>query len=158
MKKIVLFAVVFTAVIHAGMFSMGNKNMGLSLGAGSSYGNTYTVAGINGHYFIIDDLAVGIGYRGWFGASPTMNEVLMDATYYLPLHQKFRPYFGAFVRQTFISGDDDYQSYGGKAGVAITMNPNSYVGIAYVVEYYTNCNRAGECSNSYPEVVFGFSF
>jgi len=159
MRKIIVTLILLSVVASAGMFSKGNKNIGVSLGAGSSYGNTYTVAGVNGHYFIMDDLAIGFGYRGWFGADPTMNELLLDGTYYLPLNQKFRPYLGVFVRQTFVSGYDDYQSYGGKAGLAITMSPNSYLGVAYVMEYYSDCQRAGgDCSNSYPEVVFGLSF
>jgi outer membrane protein W len=146
------------SILHAGMFEKGNKNVSGSIGAGSSYGNTYTVVGVSTHYFIIDNLALGMGYRGWFGSNPIMNELLIDGTYFLPLNQKFRPYLGAFMRQTFVSENDDYQSYGAKAGLAISTSPNSYVGIAYVLEYYNPCNSASECSNAYPEVILGLSF
>jgi len=158
MKRLFLLLYLALSLLHADMFEKGNKNISASVGVGSAYDNTYTIAGVNGHYFIVDNLAVGLGYRGWFGSSPTMNELVVDGTYFFPLNRKFRPYLGVFARETFVSGDNDYQSYGGKAGLAVSMSPNSYMGFAYVIEYYSQCNNSGECSNSYPEVVFGLSF
>ena len=158
MKKIAFIILFLLSVVHADIFVKGNKNIGASIGAGSSYGNTYTIVGLYGNYFIVDNLALGVGYRGWFGASPEMHELLLEGNYYIPFKNNIRPYLGLFTRQTFVQSYDDYQSYGAKAGVAFTTGKNSYVGIAYVLEYYSRCNDANECSNSYPEVVFGLSF
>jgi len=158
MKKIILLSIVLFSFVHADIFYQGNKNIGASVGAGHAYNNNYTIAGIYGNYFVIDNLSIGIGYKGWFGRSPSINEVLLEGTYYIPLKRNLHPYLGIFGRYTFISSEDDYQSYGAKAGLALTTSKNSYVGFAYVVEYYSECNRVNECSNSYPEVVFGFSF
>ena len=144
-------------MIQADIFLRGGKNVGMSVGAGTNYGNTYTIVGVYGNYFVVDNLSLGLGYRGWFGASPTQNEILADATYFLPLSTKFHPYVGVLARQIFIEKYDDFQSYGAKAGVAITMSANSYLAVGYVVESYTNCID-GSCSVSYPEFVFGVSF
>ena len=158
MKKILITVIALFSIAHADIFVQGNKNIGASIGAGRSFGKNYTIAGIYGNYFIVDNLSVGLGYRSWFGASPSINELLLEGIYYLPLNKKFHPYLGIFGRDTFVSGQSDYQSYGGKAGVAITTSKNSYVGVGYVLEYYSDCNSASNCSNSYPEVVFGLSF
>ena len=158
MKKIMMSVVLLSTLVNADIFLKGNKNIGFSVGAGSSYGHTYTVVGLNANYFVVNNLALGVGYRGWFGASPQMNELLLEGNYYIPFKQNIRPYIGLFTRQTFVEDFDDYQSYGGKVGLAITTSKNSYIGVAYVLEYYSSCNFDNECSNSYPEVVFGLSF
>ncbi|MBA1432437.1 MAG: hypothetical protein FAF04_02310 [Epsilonproteobacteria bacterium] len=116
MKKIILLSVALLSLVHADIFYKGNKNIGASLGAGRAYNKNYTIAGIYGNYFVIDNFSVGMGYRAWFGASPSINEVLLDGTYYIPLKRNLHPYLGVFGRQTFISSEDDYQSYGAKAG------------------------------------------
>ena len=158
MKKIIILWILLFTLVEADIFVQGNKNIGASIGAGRSYGNSYTIAGVYGNYFIADNLSLGVGYRGWFGASPSINELLLEGTYYIPLKRNFHPYLGVFGRHTFISSEDDYQSYGAKAGLAITTSKNSYIGLGYVLEYYSDCNSNNECSNSYPEVVFGLSF
>ena len=157
-KRVIFLVLIISTIIHADIFVKGNKNIGASIGAGSSYGNNYTIVGVYGNYFIADNLALGVGYRGWFGSSPQMHELLLEGTYYLPLDKKIHPYVGVFGRETFVSDYDDYQSYGVKGGIAFSTSKNSYVGVAYVLEYYSRCNDADECSNSYPEVVFGLSF
>jgi hypothetical protein len=161
-KKLILALMLLGSFVSADIFEKGRSNVGVSLGAGSSYGNTYTLVGVSGNYFLVNNLALGMAYRGWFGASPTQNELSLGANYYLPISEKFRPYLGAFARETFISDHDDFSSYGARAGVAITMSSNSYVSVGYAYEEYSNCveilNRSKSCSSSYPEVVFALSF
>ncbi|QOP46405.1 hypothetical protein [Sulfurimonas paralvinellae] len=158
MKKIFILCVALISLANADIFLRGNKNIGASIGAGRAYNQNYTVAGVYGNYFIADNLSVGVGYRAWMGGTPSMQELQLEGTYYLPLNRKFHPYIGVFGRNTFVSSYKDYQSYGARAGLAITTSKNSYVGLGYIIEYYSDCNRLGECSNSYPEVVVGLSF
>ncbi len=159
-KKIILSLALVASMANADTFSKGNKNFGVVLGAGTSYGDNYTILGLSGDYFVIDNLSVGLGYRGWFGSGPNINQVTVASSYFIPLNKKFHPYVGAFVRETFTDDKDNYESYGARAGVAMNMSPNSYVSLGYAYEEYSECTegRFTECSNSYPEVVFSLSF
>jgi len=159
MKLFIFLVIGLQSILYAGAFEKGKSNIGFSLGAGSSFNQTYTIAGINGSYFVMDNLAVGVRYRGWFGATPTQQEIAIETNYYIPLNKKFHPYLGAFVRQTFISSDiiDDFMSYGGRAGVAFTTSRNSFISVGYAIETYSKC-QLNECSSSYPELIFGLSF
>ena len=156
-RKILIGCLIFSSLVNADIFVRGGKHIGFSVGAGTNYGNTYTIVGVYGNYFVIDNLSLGVGYRGWFGDTPSQNEILADATYFFPISAKFHPYAGVLARQVFIEKYDDFQTYGAKAGVAITMSSNSYLALGYVVESYTHCIE-DQCSVSYPEFVLGVSF
>ena len=157
-KKIILVLILVTTFLNADVFEKGRFGVGATLGAGTDFGETYTIAGVNASYFVIDNLNVGVAYRGWFGASPSKNELTLSSTYFIPLSEKFHPYAGIFARQIFVNEYDDYQSYGANAGVAISMSKNSYLGIGYVYEEYSKCVLQQKCSTSYPEVMFALSF
>ncbi len=162
-KKVLVGFLLFASVSHADLFKQGNLGLGVIIGSGSSMTKegtqNYTIAGVSADYFIIDDLSLGLGYMGWFGGTPTLNQITVPITYYIPLQEKYRPYLGAFVRETFISeGYDDYESYGAKAGVAISFSKKSYLGIGVVQEFYSSGKYGDKSSNTYPEVIFAFSF
>jgi len=157
-KKIVLSIAMLSSLLNADMFEKGKSNVGVSLGAGSSYNGTYTLVGVNANYFALDNLAVGVMYRGWFGVDPMRNELSLSTNYFIPVSEKFHPYLGAFVRETFVEGFDAYESYGARGGLAITTSKNSFVSFGYVYEEYSNCILDNECSSSYPEIIFGLSF
>ncbi|OIP54976.1 MAG: hypothetical protein AUK54_05010 [Helicobacteraceae bacterium CG2_30_36_10] len=163
MKKLLLGLLLLGGVSHAELFQQGNVGMGIIVGNGSSLTRegtqNYTIVGVSADYFIVDDLSVGLGYMGWFGGTPTLNQVTLPITYYIPLDEKFRPYLGAFMRETYISeGYDDYESYGAKAGVAISFSKKSYLGIGVVQEFYGSGKYGDESSSTYPEIIFAFSF
>ena len=160
MKLFLLLFVFLIALSHADFFNKGNSSVGVVLGAGSSNGDSYSVAGISGDYFVLDGLSIGAGYRGWFGIDPTLNQLTVSTNYYVPVTNEFYPYIGGFVRETFVSGEDDYESYGARGGLAITMSRNSYMSLGYVYEEYGNCEETifRECSSSYPELVFSLAF
>ena len=161
MIKKILHVSILSAVLSCGafgdIFQKGRSNVGFSLGAATSYGQTYTLLGISGHYFVMDNMSVAGYYRGWFGASPQQHELSVGLNYFLPLSQKIRPYAGVFVRENFVSGYDDFGAYGIRGGVSIVGSGNSYISLGYAYESYTQCSE-GECSNSYPEIVAGVSF
>ena len=160
MKLFLLVFLVFSTLSHADFFKKGDSGVGIVLGAGSSNGDSYSVVGVSADYFVLDGLSIGAGYRGWFGIDPSINQLTVSGNYYIPVTKKFHPYIGGFVRETFVSGEDDYESYGARGGIAITMSPNSYMSFGYIYEEYGNCTETifRECSNSYPELVFSLAF
>ena len=145
--------------VSGDVFLKGKSNVGVSVGAASSYGETYTLVGITGNYFVIDNLSVSGYYRGWFGATPTQHELSLGTNYYMPLTRKFRPYGGVFFREHFVSGAgyDDFFAYGVRGGVSMVNTNNTYLSVGYAYEVYGDC-QFSECSNSYPELIAGFSF
>lgn len=158
MKKVVLILAFLSSFLSADIFEEGRLSFGVSAGVGTSYGNTYSLVGLDANYFLVDNFSAGISYRSWFGAEPTQQELAFGANYFIPVNDKLRPYVGAFVRETFLSDYTDFTSFGARGGVAITMSPNSYIGVGYAYEQYSSCVRDSECSTSYPEVVFVLSF
>ena len=156
-KKILFVALVMSSLLSADIFVKGKSNVALSVGAASNYGKDYLLVGVNGSYFVVDNLSVDLYYRGWFNATPTQHELSLGTNYYLPAFKKFRPYGGVFVREIFVSGRDNYGAYGVRGGVAMMNTASSYLSFGYAYERYTNCNF-GECSNSYPEITAGISF
>lgn len=158
MKKIITISLLTSALLADGMFSVGHKNFGFSVGSSSGYGNNYTVVGVNANYFVTNNLSVGAGYQGWFGNDPKINEISIPVTYYVPTNSTFSPYIGAIYRYTFIDEPyEDYGIYGGRIGVAIHTSPNSFISIGWVQEYFDNTS-GGDDSRGYPEVSAGFSF
>lgn len=165
MKRTVATLMLIAGISQAASFQQGSKGLGLSLGSGTvayTYRDNqhYWILGLYGSYFLLDGLEAGVGYRGWFGATPVIHQATLPVTYYLPVNQKFRPYGGLFYRYTFINDpqEDNYSSAGVRAGVAITMTRNSYAGIGWVQEYYRNCDQRSDCTSGYPEVLVSFSF
>ena len=157
MKKTMAVMVMTAMAAHAGVFDQGQKNIALTVGAGSGFNNQYTIVGLTANYFALNGLSVGLGYRGWFGGSPTLNEVDLPVTYVLPLQSKIRPYAGGFYRHTFISGDySDYDTYGGRAGVSFIQG-NGYISAGWVQEWYSQDN-GDDSSRGYPEISAGMNF
>ncbi len=158
MKQLISILILSQAIYASGIFSVGHKNFSFSIGSSSGYGNTYTVVGINGNYFVTDNLSLGLGYQGWFGKDPKINEISIPLTYYIPLESSFSPYIGAIYRHTFIDKPyEDLNIYGGRIGVALHSGANSFISIGWVQEYYDNTS-GGDNSRGYPEISAGFSF
>ncbi len=164
MKKIILTLIIMTSIVNADVFDKGRSSVGVVLGSSYAYGEQYTILGVGVDYFVADGFSVGAGYRGWFGGNPSINQLTIASSYYIPLSKKFRPYVGAFLRETFMNYDEiddrDYLSYGARGGLAITMSPSSYVSLGYAYEEYADCKDRPylDCSSSYPEIVFSLAF
>ena len=149
------------SAVSADVFEKSRSSVGVVAGTSYSYGNQYTILGVGVDYFLANGLSVGVGYRGWFGGDPSINQLTIASSYYIPLSKKFRPYIGGFIRETFVDydkfGNENYESYGGRAGLAIVMSPASYVSLGYVYEKYGD-GIFGDDSSSYPELVFSLAF
>ena len=158
MKKTALAAtLLLSAALYAGVFDKGQKNVALTVGSGSGYNSNYTIVGLTANYYMMNGLSVGLGYRGWFGGSPTINELDIPVTYVLPLPGKIRPYIGGFYRRTFIGGDyRDYDTYGGRAGISVVQG-NGYISAGWVQEWYS-IDNGDDSSRGYPEISAGMSF
>ena len=167
MKRIFLTIAMFTTLAFGNPFGQGNMSIGLGLGSGSvtysvgrlSTSENYYILGVGGDYFVFENLALGLSYRGWFGGSPTIHQASVPLTYYIPTGSKFRPYIGALYRYTYMDSDvfDNYSSVGGRAGVAILFQ-NGYAGLGWVQEYRLDADNLSDNTSGYPEVVIGFTF
>lgn len=146
----------------ADIYLQGNKNFGLTVGTGSLnvglHQKIYTIVGVSANYFVVDDLSVGFGLRAWLGNSPSLQELTLPVTYFIPLNEKYRPYLGAFVRHTFIENFNDYNSYGGRVGMAVKLSENAYMSLGWVEEFYEKDVFGNSTSNGYPEVTIGVAF
>lgn len=159
MKKIFLLLLFgFVTLNSAEIFMKSSSNVGVSVCAASSYGQDYILVGIAGSYFVLDNLSIDLYYRGWFNATPTQHELSIGTNYYLPVSRKFRPYGGVFTRQTIVSGRENYGTVGVRGGLTLLNTKNTYASFGYAYEQYLNCPAQMECSNSYPEILFGASF
>ncbi len=158
-KKVLLVLAIVSSVVYADFFEKGKTSVGVVVGNSSTAYDNYVIAGVSADYFVIDNLSLGLGYRGWFGGTHNRNQITVPVTYYIPLSEKFRPYAGAFVRQTFVSSSivDDYESYGMRGGLTMALSRNSYIGVGVIQEYYSN-GIFEDSSSTYPEFIFAFSF
>ena len=164
MIKNILALCLLGSVAIANPFSIHHKSVGVTLGNGSvSYGRSgsenYYILGVSADYYVYDNLALGLGYRGWFGGTPLIHQATVPLTYYIPTGSKFRPYVGAFYRYTYLS-DSAYESYssaGGRIGLAILFE-HGYGGLGWVQEYRLDADSLSDTSSGYPELVIGFSF
>jgi len=158
MKTIILLSLLISALYSEGLFSMGSKNINVTVGADNSFGNNYTVLGTNVNYFVVDNLSLGASYEAFIGADPKINQVTVPVTYHIPFEGiTYRPYVGAFYNQTFIDAPyEDYNIYGGRVGVSLKTSLNSFLSFGWVQELGTSSKEIKK--KGYPEVTAGFSF
>ncbi len=172
MRRVIIVMLLLSNILSAELFKKRDLHMGIIIGRSYLETNTrnetqnYTIAGISANYFFIDNLSIGFEYKGWFGGTPTINQLTIPVTYYfsieryMPSFRKMRPYLGVFVRENFVSNDyGNYESYAGKIGVALSVTQKTYFVIGWVKENYVTCPKwLDKCSSAYPEVVFSISF
>jgi len=170
MKKIFIVITLLSSFAFANQFGAGNKALGITFGSGSvSYEvdglfktttnvENYYILGVGADYFVFENLSVGVGYRGWFGGTPTIHQGTVPVTYYIPTNSRYRPYLGALYRYTYFDNDiENYNSVGARAGLAITFQ-SGYVGFGWLQEYRLDADNLSDDTSGYPEVVIGFSF
>ena len=159
MKKILFSLLLTVGLIKADMlFTAGHKNFGFSMGSSTGFGNDYTVAGANFNYFIQDNLSVGVGYLGYFGDDPKINQITIPVTYYYPISITSYPYAGIFYKHTFISNPyEDYDVYGVRVGMAVRIGPRSYISAGWVQEY-TDIDTNEDEWDGHAEISMGFTF
>jgi hypothetical protein len=142
---------------NAGVFSKGNKHIGVIGGLGHTLNQDYLILGGDFGYFVVDGLEVSLAGEGWLLQTPSIWKVTPQIRYTVFQMQSMHPYVGAFYRHTFI-GDpfDDFDSWGGKAGVSYKRGRNM-ISLGLVHEKYMDC-EGDNCSNTYPEMAFWIAF
>jgi hypothetical protein len=154
-----LVAIFFSSLTIAQQpFTKGSKRVTVIAGAGSSFDENYAILGVGAGYFLTDGLEIGINWQTWLGGDPSINQITPELTYVFRNKSNFDPYIGALYRRTFISGLDDLSAYGARAGINFSTGPRSYIGFGMVYLDYQDCTKSvyQDCSDSYPEIAFGF--
>ncbi len=169
MKKVFMILLLITSLqadvsLHKSLFSQGSASVGIRLGGASIGNQNYTIFGVNGNYFIIENLSVGLGYEKWFSGDPSIQKATVESTYFVPASEKIRPYLGVFARRIFMSGSDrfargydDVNSYGYRAGIAFVQN-NLVLSAGIVQEKYDSTQRLFDDTETYAEVTIGVAF
>lgn len=129
----------------------------MRLGSSSIRDQTYTVAGLNANYFLIDNLSVGLGYERWFSATPGVQKLTVDSTYYIPVTKKIRPYAGLLYRRIMIAGFNDTNAYGYRAGVTLVQG-RTLLSAGLVQEKYERSGGILDDTHTYSEVTIGVTF
>jgi len=142
------------------MFAKGRMHGVVTAGYGSAFGDDYAIFGAGVSYYLMDGLAIGGAFETWRGGDPTISKLTFSTQYVFHKVPTIKPYIGAFYRRTFITGLDDLDSYGGRAGGYLQMGRNAFIGLGGVYETYSGCteSRYHSCSDTYPEVTFTFAF
>ena len=159
----VLACVLGTTVAAAqdpGVFAQGRKRVGIYGGLGSSFGNDYGIVGGGLGYYLTDGLEAGLDFETWFGNSPSVNKLTPQLRYVFWKGEKIKPYLGAFWRHTWLGGGwPDYDSWGGRAGIAYRSGRN-YLAVGVVHERYIGNDELTftDDSDTYPEVSFWIAF
>lgn len=155
--KTVIVLVMMWMTLSAEIFSQGSTSLGIKLGSVSISNENYTVVGLSGNYFILDDLSVGLGYEKWFSASPSIQKISAESSYFIPVDEKVRPYVGVLYRHILITNFDNINAYGYRAGLAI-VNRNLLISGGIVQERYESQTAIFDKTHTYAEVVVGFFF
>jgi len=157
MFKVLIFS--FLALsLQADMFSKGSKSIGIKLGSAYIGVESYTIAGLSGNYFVIDNLSVGLAYEAWLGGNPDVQKLTLESTYYVEASPEIRPYLGLLYRRILISnGFDDTNSYGYRAGIAFIQD-NLLLSAGIVQERYDSSRGIFDATETYAEFIIGFAF
>jgi hypothetical protein len=139
-------------------FGKGTVSLGLVAGTGTAYRNDYLILGAGLGYYVLNGLELGISLQHWFGDDPSISKLSPSVRYVFTQFDPVKPYLGAFYRRTYIENNDDYDSFGYRAGAYLSGSRGVYIGGGIVYEEYTDCTQFLECSDTYPEIVISINF
>jgi hypothetical protein len=124
-----------------------------SIGAGSSYGNTYFLVGARIGRELAAGLALEVDGQYWAGESPSLGKIAPGITWYAP----FRAYIGAYYARWFVgSGFPDQNAVGARAGYTMISRGRTFAGVGVAYERVLDCSR--DCESWWPEASVGVSF
>jgi hypothetical protein len=140
------------------VFSQNSVSLGVRLGSASIGSENYTILGLNGSYFVLDNLSVGLGYEKWYSGDPDIQKFTVESTYFIPASEAVRPYVGLLYRRIMI-GDrfDDVNAYGYRAGVAFVQG-RLILSAGVVQEKYESNRVIFNDTQTYMEATVGFTF
>jgi hypothetical protein len=137
-----------------GMFGRGSVQVGVLAGGGTAFNNSYTILGAGVNYYVIDGLSLGLAYEHWSGTGPSISKTTPSVQYVFYQLDPVKPYIGAFYRRVTVSGQPDYNSVGGRAGVYIAAARHVAIGVGYAEEKALSCQRSiySSCTSGYAEI------
>ena len=140
-------------------FREGRSAFSLVVGSGTAFDQTYTVIGVGVNYYVLDGLSLGLGVESWSGEDPGITKVTPSVTYVFHRVPVVKPYLGAFYRRNYIDGEDNVDSYGGRAGLYFGSD-RVVIGVGGVYEKYQDCktSRYVDCDDTYAEISVLFTF
>lgn len=130
-------------------------SLGLVIGGGSSYGQSYFLFGARVGYGIGLGLELSLDGQWWTGGTPSMGKLAPGLIWVAPL--PFRPYLGAYYAHWFLgSGYVDEDALGGRVGLIMggAGRVSLAVGVAY--EHAFSCSL--NCDAFFPEAMASVSF
>jgi hypothetical protein len=140
------------------VFSKNSVSVGIKLGSASIGNENYTILGLSGNYFVIDNLSVGLGYEKWLSGNPDIQKATVESTYFIPASEAVRPYIGLFYRRIMIGdGLDDVNAYGYRAGVAFVQKRLIF-SAGIVQERYESDRAIFNDTQTYMEAAVGITF
>jgi hypothetical protein len=84
-----------------------------------------------------------------------------EVGYVFPVRGPVRPYVGGFYRRVWVDGYEDYDTWGGRAGVNVQMGQGVYLRVGAVYESLLDCDNPPlnvPCSDTYGELGLLFAF
>lgn len=156
---IVMMFSAFLTSAHAAPFKQGDMSFSLLLGSGQAFNDNYTIVGAGIGYYVLDGLRLGIEGESWMGGDISISKYSPQIQYVFSRNEQIKPYLGVFYRKTSITGFDDLDSAGGRAGVYLSTKGNYYMSIGVAHESYLDCDESiyVSCSDTYPELTITFS-
>jgi hypothetical protein len=129
--------------------------LGVSLGAGTSWGHSYMMVGGLVGYDIGEGFEAYLDAQFWGGANPNMGKLAPGLNWYAPV--PFRPYVGVYYARWLIGGGfPDENAVGGRFGATIASTRNAAFTAGMVYERLLGCSL--QCDAFWPELSFGFRF
>ncbi len=149
-----------SARVAADPFAKGNVRLSLTAGWGQTFDDSYMIVGGGLSYYLRRGLDAGLDFEQWFFGEPGVSKLSPQIRYTASLPMGVAPYVGGYYRRTFIEGQDDLNSIGGRAGAYKSTRGRSTFGGGFVYEKYLDCNESAynSCSDVYPEILFTTSF
>jgi len=139
-------------------FSQGSTTLGIAAGSGSQGDEDYFILGVGIGYYLLQGLEIGVDAQHWFSGKPSISKISPQVRYIFTQQKQLKPYLGVFSRRTYIENQENYNSFGYRAGAYLLANDGVYMGGGIVYEEYTDCTRFIECSSTYPEIIITISF
>lgn len=153
-----IFSMQCSMKINASAFAEGSVSFDVVAGSGSAFNQNYTVLGVGIGYYVAQGLEVGIDLQHWFSSEPAITKVSPQVKFVFSELGDIKPYAGAFYRATFIENQSEEGSFGFRGGAFFSNSNGANIGAGIVYEEYLDCDKVVECSTTYPEVHFSFSF
>ncbi|UCH52594.1 MAG: hypothetical protein JSW09_08240 [Pseudomonadota bacterium] len=144
----------------ADAFERGSVGVTLGIGTGQVNNNDYYTVGLGVNYYVLNGLSLSLYGETRQGIEPTINKLSPGIGYVFSTRGPIKPYVGAFYRRTYVENFDDFDAYGGRAGVYLAMGGNAYLSIGGVYEKLHDCQDTAtiKCSDAYGEIGLTFAF